>query len=327
MKLMKVTMAALLGGCLLVGAGCDLPPAPPKGPEGKPVASLRPADTAEAEVAQALVDARAVYEYRLVVLKEYYKQTGAYAKSQWVDKERKNLDRAQPFSFEGLADPTVEQAPSLDEVDEATLVEQVIAAREGFLAGVDRLAKYYAASGQDFKFSLATNIRRRFDPVRTYMYFLDAEVPPADLKGVAVIAEAEALYKEALRLHESGKGLLLFPNYSKQRRALAKFLQLVRTHPTSTRIALSAYWIGEIYKEYLKEYRRSVRWYQRAWQWDPNISKPARFQEAVIRDYRLHDRDRALELYRAAIEHETFNRSNVSFAHARIAELTAPSQP
>jgi TolA-binding protein len=291
------------------------------------VESLRPADTAEAEVAQVLVDATAVYEYRLTVLKQYYKRTGAYSKSRWVDKERKNLDRAWTFTFEGLSKPAVEQAPSLDEVDEATLVEQVIAAREGFLAGVDGLAKYYKASEQDFKFRLATNIRQRFDPVRTYMYFLDAEVPPADLKGVDVIAEAEALYAEALHLHKSGKGLLLFPSHSKQRRALAKFLRLVRRYPTSTHIALSAYWIGEIYKEYFKEPRRAVLWYQRAWQWDPNISKPARFQEAVIRDYRLHDRDRALELYRAAIEHETFNKSNVSFSEARIAELTAPRQP
>jgi hypothetical protein len=36
----------------------------------------------------------------------------------------------------------------------------------------------------------------------------------------------------------------------------------------------------------------------------------------------LHDRDRALELYRGVLEHETDNNSRVRFAARRISELT-----
>ena len=39
-------------------------------------------------------------------------------------------------------------------------------------------------------------------------------------------------------------------------------------------------------------------------------------------DFRLHDRARALELYRQVLDAETGNKSNVSFAVTRIDQLT-----
>jgi hypothetical protein len=41
-----------------------------------------------------------------------------------------------------------------------------------------------------------------------------------------------------------------------------------------------------------------------------------------VYDYRLHDRDRALELYRGAMEQEAAFKSNARFAARRIEELT-----
>jgi hypothetical protein len=101
-------------------------------------------------------------------------------------------------------------------------------------------------------------------------------------------------------------------------------MDLVHTYPTSTRIALSAYYIGEIYKEYFDENYRGVLWYERAWQWDPGITQPARFQAAVVYDYRLHHRGKAVELYRLVLQDETFNVTNTLFAERRIEELTQP---
>jgi hypothetical protein len=42
----------------------------------------------------------------------------------------------------------------------------------------------------------------------------------------------------------------------------------------------------------------------------------------VVYDYRLHDRDRALELYQSVLKNETAGQSNLRFATRRIQELT-----
>ena len=44
--------------------------------------------------------------------------------------------------------------------------------------------------------------------MRTYNYFLEAEIPPADLRPVEVIPQADQMYAKAIRLYEEGKGLL-----------------------------------------------------------------------------------------------------------------------
>ena len=152
-----------------------------------------------------------------------------------------------------------------------------------------------------------------------------AEVPPAALKPVEVIPQADEMYEKAVALHEEGKGILhIFAttSYPKQRQALGILLRMVRLYPRSTKIALAAYHIGEIYKEYFNENIRAVHWYGRAWQWDVNITKPARFQAATVHDIRLLNRAKAIELYRQVILHEQFNSTNVRWSHNRIRDLT-----
>ena len=111
-------------------------------------------------------------------------------------------------------------------------------------------------------------------------------------------------------------------SYPKQRQALLKFRELIDKYPTSNKLAQSAYYVGEIYKEYFNENVRAVHWYRRAWQLDPNIPVPARFQAATVYDLRLQDKEKAIECYRLAIKHEQFNSSNVRYSHQRIAELS-----
>ena len=95
----------------------------------------------------------------------------------------------------------------------------------------------------------------------------------------------------------------------------------------------AAFFAGEIYKEYFNDNLRAVQYYQRCWEWNPQTDHPARFQAAVVYDYRLHDRDRALELYQQVLEHEQSNRSNVRWSVDRIKQLTdnpdapAPAEP
>jgi len=309
----------------LLAAGCDSPPTPPKlGRHRVEVLEVSPAERGELKAAAAVEAARINYRYRLQVLQGYYEQVGNMDKLTWARRELKNLDNAQTFAWSGLPEifpPTGERVAG---ADERVLVEYVVAARQEYKRAVGELVEFYRRAGQDFRARLIANMQARLDPIRTYRYFLSAEIPPADMKPAAVVPQADALFQQALRLHRQGKGFLpaLTTNYPKQRQALLKFRELIEKYPTSNKIALSAYYIGEIYKEYFNENIRSVHWYERAWQWDPNITKPARFQAATVYDIRLHDYERAIDCYRLVIKHEQFNAGNVNYAHKRIGELT-----
>ena len=312
---------------IMLSAGCDRPPSPPKNEEGDSIKVLSVAidDAAEQEAATALETARVNYRYRLYVLHAYYEKVGNMDKRNWARRELKNIDNIQTFQWAGL--PIVEQPPgeSLAQVGERALVEYVVAARVEYTQVLAALEALYENQGLSRKASMVRNMQDRFDPVRTYLYFLSAEIPPADLKPTDVVTDADALFDEAVRLHKNGKGLLqiaLTTSYHKQRQALEKFLELVRNYPSSNKIALSAYYIGYIYKEYFNENIRAVNWYERAWQWDPHLTKSARFQAATVHDLRLHNYAKAVECYRQVIRHEQFNTSNVSFAHRRIRKLT-----
>jgi len=118
--------------------------------------------------------------------------------------------------------------------------------------------------------------------------------------------------------------------------AVGVFRELIEEYPTSDKIDDAAFQLGQIHKEYLHDQEPiAVKWYERSWTWDPHTPHEPRFQAAVIYDYRLHDRDRALELYRRVLAEETpdqpcwsklARRTNVDFATRRIAELTSETQ-
>jgi len=328
-------MSKTLAWITVVGAcvwsfmvGCDWPVAPPKTADHKVPGKLAvvASDEAERAAVTAAEEARVNYHYRLIVLQNYYKATGNLDKQRWTERELKNLAQAHTFTWEGAAEVTSPKGESLANADEHLLVEYVVGARRAYLKAVRDLAKFYSRSaGDSYKANRVANILERFDPVRTYLYFMEAEIPSADLRPMQVVPEAEEMYAKGIKLYEEGKGILrtfVTTDYLKERQALEILLRLVRTYPQSTRVALAAYHIGEIYKEYFNENIRAVHWYERAWQWDANLTKPARFQAAVVHDYRLYNRAKAVELYRQTIMHEQFNASNVRFAHNRIRELT-----
>lgn len=311
-----------LAGAFLTG--CDLPPAPPTTADARKVQSVLVDlnDPEEVTAVRGLLDAAVQYEHSLKVLRSYYRKTGAYDQQTWAERELANFVNAQTWQYEGIERPAPRGGESIEIGREASLVEQVVSARESWKDRLARLAELYKSTGMDFKLSLIRSAQRRFDPIRTYRYFLHAEIPPATLRPIQVIPEADALFDKAYKIHRSGKPLPAITDYNKQREALLLFLQLVEKYPACTKIAHAAYYIGEIYKEYFNENIRAVHWYERAWQWDANINLPARFQAAVVYDLRLAHYGKAVALYREVIKHEQFNRSNVSFATQRIKELT-----
>jgi hypothetical protein len=323
---LTLTSLTMVAACVL-SVGCDRPPTAPRATtaENTNALAVRQDDEEEVRGAMALETARVAYRHRLEILRSYYEQVGDADKYQAASNELKTLQQAQVFRYEGLPDILPPERESLDNADERLLVEYVVTARNAYLGAVDWLLATYDKEDNAYRGEFVRSIKKRFDPIRIYMYFPAAEIPGPNLRPSEVIREADELFARAHRLFREGKGLLhtfASTSYRKERQALLLFMELIQKYPTSNKIALSAYYIGDIYKEYFNEDVRAVMWYERAWQWDPNITEPARFQAATVYDLRLHNPEKAVECYATAIKYEQFNQSNVRFATQRIKELT-----
>lgn len=332
MMVKRMVFSAGLGSLVLMFGcpnplGLDVRPDVPRTASGQKatVVAVNPADAEEVAAVGALQEAESRYHNALQVLNGFYTRQGVYDKQIWTENELKNLDRAQTFRFEGLVPPEPRPPADVSTANEPALVEQVLVARQEWQRAVAALLAVYEKRNLAFKADLMRSVQKRYDPVRVYDYVLEAEIPPADLKPTVVVPEAEQLFQQAKKLYGEGALIPLLADYRKERQALNLFRQLIKQYPSSTRIGESAFYIGQIYKEYFNEHPRAVTWYERAVQWDPNMPLPARFQAAVLLDYRLAERAKALHYYREAIKHEQFNQSNVNFADRRIKELLEKS--
>ena len=215
------------------------------------------------------------------------------------------------------------------DVQEVDLVEQLVFHRAMYYRSVKALSEYYRQHGYYAKRRWAERELDDLNRVKTFRYLLAAEIPADDLVPRDSIAEADELYERGLSvLKRGGHGTPVLYSENKMREALGIFRELIERYPSSDKIDDAAFYCGEIHKEYFKgEEPIAVRWYERAFTWAPNTPHPARFQAAVVYDYRMHDRARALELYHQVIEHEQAHKSNVHFAVRRIEQLTRDVQP
>ncbi len=219
---------------------------------------------------------------------------------------------------------------NLADAREVDLVEDMAHSRQNYEHRLRGLITYYNNKGFRHKALWAQRELDDLMTVKIYRYLVDAEIPGASLRPTDSIAAANALYDDGVNYMKQGgwRGLPLMYNTKKLKKALEKFNQIIREYPTSDKIDDAAFFAAELYKEYFNDNLRAVQYYKRCWEWNPQTEHPARFQAAVIYDYRLHDRDRALELYQQVIEVEQANRSNLRFSARRIKQLTEnPDQP
>ncbi|MGB2985202.1 MAG: hypothetical protein WBE26_04910 [Phycisphaerae bacterium] len=206
---------------------------------------------------------------------------------------------------------------------EVDLVEDVVATRAQYQQGLQQLHAYYEAHGYPTKAGWAAFELQGLRRMQQFRYLLDAEIPSDALRPVGQIEEADALYEQALELMRQGGPGAIFYRQDRMIEAAKVFRELIERYPTSDKIDDAAFFCGEIHKDYLPGQEIiAVKWYERAWTWNPETPHPARFQAAVVYDYRLHDRDRALELYQSVVKHETRFKGNARFATRRIRELT-----
>lgn len=244
-------------------------------------------------------------------------------------------DNAPTTSLENPAGRELPAIPVADRT-EVDLVEQLIEHRAMYARYLRVLAQFYTENGSIEKAKWARNELTDLQRVKPYAYILDAEASASTLAPTESIAEADQLYAEGHQLmKKGGHGIPVFYNQETMKLALAKFKQLIDEYPTSDKIDEAAFYIAEIHKEYFeeKDNRIALEWYQRAIDWNPNIQLPARFQMAVVYDYRMHEREKALEMYQEVVEKEHFIKSNLDWANRRIGQLTreitrkAPGEP
>ena len=245
---------------------------------------------------------------------------GCNTEQMWADNQPPPGPTTRMDATAGVNLPDI-QIINVREVD---IVEEVLTHRAMYKKSLAVLRDYYREQGYNNKRQWAEAELTDLSRVRPFKYILSAEIPVSSLRPHQSIPEADEIYARGLELmKKGGHGLPMLYRQDLMREALQVFSDLITRHPGSDKIDDAAFCCGEILKEYFQNQEQlAVRWYERAHMWDPNTPHPALFQAAVVYDFRLHDRAKALELYHRIIEEEPGNKSNSAFASRRIFELT-----
>ncbi len=219
------------------------------------------------------------------------------------------------------ADSEAVSAIDVTEYSEADIIEQVAVNREAYKHGLEALIAYYRNSGNNMKLQWAENELKKLDEIPKYDYIVEASVAGANLKAQNSIPLADYMYEDGRRLQKKAGWLLVVKDENLLRQALQKYEDLIGKHPSSDKIDDAAFRAGQIC-EYFKDYTIAQIYYQRAYQWDSQTPHPAMFKEAYILDRYMAKRDRALELYRQALEREKLGVKYQKYAQTRVEELT-----
>lgn len=226
----------------------------------------------------------------------------------------------------------------------ADLVEELSATRQKYLTDLMQLERAYLLAGDDAKADWARREREAVQAVGEFPYLsTGAPEQRVEVSPDQSIPEADKVYDEALGLLNQVRGVPFVGHLKeskvKARKALDLFKRVLRDYPKSDKVDDCAFYCGEIYKEYLRDDdpddELSVRYYQWAVALNPQTPHAARFQAAVVYDFRRHDRTKALELYHQVLDtNENGNESNCRFSATRIEQLTdetrshlAPEEP
>jgi TolA-binding protein len=155
-----------------------------------------------------------------------------------------------------------------------------------------------------------------------YSYRLDVkDVPPPTLQPKQNVTEANNLFRRAIEFKNKGTGDEYIDN---QRRAEILLQAILERFPESDKIADAAYHLADIYENYRPrpQYERSAAYYERSFQWNKASATDARLRAAKIYDRQLKMMDKAKEMYKAVMNHDT-NPGRVEEAEKRLIELTS----
>ncbi len=225
---------------------------------------------------------------------------------------------------EGAPSALAKPMPAEASADEVELVESAGRLREQYGRALESLLALYRRYGYFEKANWAEREIEELAAIAQYPYLGDRRAPSTRYEATQSIAEADALYAQARKLHEDAGGLgnLLGVGKGKLKAALDTYRRLIDQHPTSDKIDDAAYYAGEICaSDTYKEYTLALNFFQRCLDWNPNTDYPVKFRMAFVYDYPLGDREKALALYKEVVASSP-NRANVRFARERIAQIT-----
>ncbi|MFN4261272.1 MAG: tetratricopeptide repeat protein [Gemmataceae bacterium] len=199
------------------------------------------------------------------------------------------------------------------------LVERLLASRRDYQISLEQLRAYYLKSGDVEKARWAEQELIEFHRIAKRAYRLELDVPPPTLQAVQNIPEANELYRQAMYYKDRGWGKDYTDN---QRRAELLLQQILTTYPQSDRISDAAYMLGDIYESRAyKQYRRAAQYFERCFQWVPNTQLDARLRAARLYDTQLHERSRAVEIYKEILTREA-DPKRIQEAQRRLATLS-----
>lgn len=216
-------------------------------------------------------------------------------------------------------------AVDASKVGEADIIEQMSINRQAYRGYLQALINYYERTGKNMQLEWAKNELKALDAMPQYNYIIEAIVAGPNLRAKTPILIADYMYQEALRIEKKARHLLVYIDKEGLRRALTKYNQLIKLHPSSDKIDDAAYRAAGIF-EHFKDYSIALMYYQRAYQWDKNTPHPARYKAALIMDKHLPRRTEALELYKQALKDKNLSDTQRMRAKERIAALTKTDQ-
>ncbi len=234
-----------------------------------------------------------------------------------------------PPEDEDLGPTPIRRVSLPSTVDE---VESMLATRAAYIDKMIAVERAYLQIGDTEKANWARRQREQTERVEIYPYLREGTseqrytVAPRES-----IPAADELYLEAMKLYDTFEGVPFVGftklNHEDCRKAVNMYKRILQDYPTSDKVDDAAYYAGVIYKEFLREddpdNELALRYFKWALRLDPKTPHPARFDAAVVYDFRLHDRERAIEMYHQVLETEEAGiQSNQRFAATRIEQLT-----
>lgn len=223
-----------------------------------------------------------------------------------------------------FADTPTSSSPkntSTDHAGEVELVESVIKARKDYWVALDKLRQHYVSTHEIEKTKWVEEELRSYHRMMKYSYRLDIkDVPPPTLQPKQNITEANNLFRRAIDFKAKGTGEDLIDN---QRRAEILLQGILEKYPESDKIAEVAYHLGDIYEHYKPrpQYERAAAYFERSFQWNKASATDGRMRAAKLYDHELKMLDKAKELYRGVMNHDT-NPARVEEAERRLNELS-----
>ena len=195
------------------------------------------------------------------------------------------------------------QTPVSEAESDLEYVEKLIVARREYQKSLEYLRAYYLKAGKLDKAKWAEDELLAFHRTPKRAFRLELEIPPSMLKGTENKPGANDLYQRAMNYKGKGWGTSYIDN---QRRAEILLQQILSTYPSCNRISDVAYQLGTIYENTpYQHYERAAVYYERCFQWNPATQHDARLRAARLYDKKLNNRDKAIEIYRTVLTHET----------------------